>query len=126
MKQEPTRAGRRLAGGIPVLQGREDVKWPGHLDSPDRVVEFFGQPVEAADVKVLCSGAEGGGVALLISGPGGLSASASQKADGSQVSDVTVKGSGEPKVLAGSAHWVSANGETGFQLDQSGDFDDVF
>mgnify|MGYP000853327061 CR=1 FL=1 len=27
MKQEPTGAGRRLAGGIPALQGREDVKY---------------------------------------------------------------------------------------------------
>lgn len=100
--------------------------WPGRLDSPGRVVEFYGRPVEPSEIKVLCSSADGGGVSLRISGPDGLSAAASQKADGSQVSDLVVTGDRGSEVIARGAQWVSLNGETGFQLVPSGDYFETF
>lgn len=98
--------------------------WPGRIAASSNV-DFYDETFPSTDVKVLCS-KKSSELTVRITGPTGESATASQKADGAQVSDITVVRNNESKVLPGGAHWSTVSGETGFELDPSGDFDDIF
>ena len=97
--------------------------WNGRIERPQ--VDFYKQSYASTDVKVLCSKKDGA-LSLQITSPAGQTATTTQGTDGSQVSDITVVSNGESKILPRAAQWATAQNETGFLLDPSGEFDDVF
>lgn len=100
--------------------------WTGSIDSHNDQVDFFEQPYDVSDVKVLCASTSSG-LSVTITAPDGTQARAVQGNDGSQKSDIAISGGGhDEQTLTGGAIWHNISGATAFDLEPDGTYDRIF
>lgn len=113
-------------GLIGACGSKPPVTWPGTIENNAAEVEFYEKQYAAADIKVLCAKADGGGMQIQLTAPDGTHLVTAQQADGSPASNITIDGPNGKETLPNGAHWRTENGTTYFLLDDSGQYDKKF
>lgn len=99
--------------------------WPGtFFKTSVGKVDFYEEPFEVAELKIVCSEADNK-LTAVITAPDGTHASSTRPADGAQTADIEISGSHGTETLQDAATWKHVNGDWGFEGDPDGTHDNI-
>lgn len=111
-----------LAVGAGCASGEKT--WTGTFFTTVGKVDFYEEPIDVSELKVVCS-EDDSALTAVITAPDGTQASSTRPADGAQTADIEVSGGNGTETLQGAAVWKHVNGDWGFEGDPGGAHDNV-